>query len=277
VNGRGDLAGAQRGMGMGDIRSKTDHVKVQAAEKFDIVGQGGEGLAGDAHHDAAADFIAELTKAGKDFQPMGGSSRAGRVDKRIEGGVGCFESEEVAVCAGLPPAPEVFKGAFAQTERDGQRGGLFDGADDLGEPFRLDSIIFSRLEDDGAIAEVGDLADTFENLVGGHAITPEVFVVSGESAVGAGSHAVIGDFEQPAQVDCITDVFFSDSVGHPPESFEGVGVCLLKPGFNFCSTEHDWADGGLGLRSRALRLFDRVRGFRGRVRGHVREVRDCGR
>ena len=49
----------QRRVGMGDVRADADHIEVQLAEEKNIGGDAGQRLAGDADHDAAADFIAQ--------------------------------------------------------------------------------------------------------------------------------------------------------------------------------------------------------------------------
>ena len=55
---------------MTQVRPDADHVEVQPAEQFNVVGQIIVRLAGNADHHPAADLVAQPSQRGKNRQPI---------------------------------------------------------------------------------------------------------------------------------------------------------------------------------------------------------------
>jgi len=138
------------------------------------------------------------------------------MDPPVQGLVRGLEAQQVAVDPRRPPRLEVGVRSFAEAERDREPRLRLDAADDVGDPVGVEAVVLARLQDDGPIAERPGLAHTVEHLARRDAIAPHGPVADADAAVGAAAHTVVGDLDQPAQVDRIADVAPPRLVGEAP-------------------------------------------------------------
>ena len=92
---------------MGEEGADADHVEVELFEEFDVAGQHLVGLAGNAHHDAAADLVADLAQFAQDRDAVSETSPLLGMDGSVERGVGCLEAQQIAIGAGFAPQAQL--------------------------------------------------------------------------------------------------------------------------------------------------------------------------
>ena len=208
--------------------AEADHVEFELAEADDVARQIAQGLTGDADHDAAADFETEFAQPLEDLRAAGRVGRARGVDAFEEGGVRGLEAQEVAVGACVAESAEFVAGALSQAEGDGERRLSANGGDEFAEVGGVEAQVFARLQNDRSESGAHGLLGAGEDLLEAHAVA---LLAGGgaQAAVGAQARAVIGDFDESAQLDGVADFASSDFVGHGEELVERGGVFGAQP------------------------------------------------
>ena len=79
------------------------------------------------------------------------------MDSLVQVPVRRLEPQQIAVGAGLAPGGQLVVVAFAEAERDGQRGVGLDPPDQPGDPLACEFGVFAGLKDDCAVAELDGL------------------------------------------------------------------------------------------------------------------------
>ncbi len=222
---------------VGDERAHADHVQVQLAKELKVVGQIFVALPRDADHDAAADLVAEWLELAEQAHARRPLSAARWVHAREQVAVRGLEAQQIAVGAGLAPGAQLVEGALAQAQGDRDLGLGLDAFHDFGHHAEGQAFVLAGLQHDGAVAEVAGLFGAGDDLVGGHAVAGEVAVARAQAAVVALAQAVVGDFDEPAQVHLVAHVLFAHAVGLLPEVVERIALGLTQPVQNSGSVE----------------------------------------
>ncbi len=93
------------------------------------------------------------------------------------------------------------------------------------------------MEHDGSIAKAQGVVGTGENLLGTHPVALEFTVIGAQAAISALANAVVGEFDQSAQMDFVTHIRLSCLIRQPPEPGEARGVGFLQPADDFLVLE----------------------------------------
>ena len=157
------------------------------------------------------------------------------MDSLVQRAVGGLEPQQVAVGPRLAPGGQFLVVAFAQAERDGQRGFGLDPPHQLGDPLAGQFRVFARLEHDRAVAELDGLSHAGHDLVVRHAIALQAEIARPQAAVAAQPHAMVRQLDQPAQMDLAADVLLPHLVGQPPEVGKPGGVGFPEPVEDFAA------------------------------------------
>ena len=218
---------------MRDERPDAGHVQVQLAEQRNVIGHARISLAGNAHHDAAADFKAKLAQPPQNGDAVAPVVSQRRVNLVKQIPVRRFKPEQVAVRPGFAPGRKVLVRPFAETQRHCERRFVFDAPDDFRQTFRRNPVIFAALQHHRAVAELHGLLRRFKNFTGRHPVAGQFFISRAQAAIGALPRAMIRDLHQPAQMHGVADVLPARLVGAPPQFREPLRICLAEPAENF--------------------------------------------
>ena len=155
-----------------------------------------------------------------------------RMDAVVEGAVGGLEAQQVAVGPGLAPRGQLRPRPLAQAQRDGQRRLGLDPAHELGHPVGRDARVFARLEHDRAVAELDGLTGAGEHFLARHAVAVQAAVLRPQAAIAAQPDAVVGQLDQPPQMDSLTYALLAGQVGILPQLGQADLVGLTEPSGN---------------------------------------------
>jgi len=137
--------------------------------------------------------------------------------------VGCIKGlvpEKIAVRPGVEEALEAFARQFSDRQRDcAVRPGGMDLGNDLRHPVLVKPAVLPALQDEGAESQIVSALAAGEDLLFCEAVADRVLITSAYAAVEAVVSAVIGKFDQPADIDIMSVVMDPDLTGAAEQIF----------------------------------------------------------
>ena len=198
------------GVAMGDEWTDAHHLGLQVMKEQQVLGDAVRGLPGGANHKAAAHLVADVFQIPQAPHPVVEGQVFG-VQAGVMRRVRRFMAQKVPVCPCRLPALIDLPGVLAHGERDGAFRVLrFDGAHQLLNAIRRIPGVFSPLKDEGAVAQRPALPAAVEDFFFGQAVALGIRVATADAAVKAVILAVIGKFDEPADVDILAVMAMTD-------------------------------------------------------------------
>ena len=190
---------------VGNEGTDTNHLRLQFTDKGQVFEQISHCLPGRAYHKASADLITQFFEIAQAAFAVTQFEFC-RVQSCIMFAICCFVAQQITVCACFFPKLIGFTAAFANGKCNGTvRISLFYGADDSCQICVAVDKIFATLQNKGPKAQGVTLLTAGKDLFFGQAVANSFCVAASYSAVITVISAVIGEFDQPANIDFIAE------------------------------------------------------------------------